>query len=289
MRFQEGHDFNMGICITILCDNSISRSGFIGEHGFSLLVERDDKKYLFDTGPGTSLPINLNVLGKNLKNLDKVFVSHGHYDHTGGLKWAIRQAGKVEVVAHPDIFSRHMVLNPADTGESPRYIGCQFTQEELEKTGASFAFTDHDREMSPGLWFVTGIHPDPEKLPNDARLVIPQGGGFVRDPLKDDASLLIETDGAPILVLGCAHNGVFNILDHIRGKMGVNKLRAVLGGTHLMFSEPEDVGRAIEKFEEFSVDLVGVSHCTGFQAAVELSKHFGDRFDLASAGRVFDF
>jgi len=279
----------MDIDITILCDNSISKSGFVGEHGFSLLIERDNKKYLFDTGPGMSLPLNLKVLNKNFKSLDKIFMSHGHYDHTGGLKWVIQQVGKVEVVAHPDIFSRHMVLHSQDMGEPPRYIGCQFSQQELEQLGATFTFIDTTREVSPGLWFVTGINPDPEKLPNDARLLIPQGEQFVSDPLRDDASILLATDGAPVLVLGCAHAGIFNILDHIREDMGITKLRAILGGTHLMFFDPKDVRRAIDKFEEFSVDLVGVSHCTGFQAAVELSNHFGDRFRLASAGSVFSF
>jgi len=279
----------MNMVITILCDNSISKSGFIGEHGFSLLITGGDKKYLFDTGPGMSLPLNLKRLNKDLKGLDKVFISHGHYDHTGGLKWVIQQAGRVEVVAHPDIFSRHMVLDSRDTGEPPRYIGCQFNQQELERLGAEFTLIGRTREVSPGLWFVTGINPDPEKLPNDARLLIPQGEHFVRDPIRDDASLLLETDGAPILVLGCSHAGIFNILDHIREHMGITRLRAILGGTHLMFFRPEDVRRAIDKFEEFSIDLVGVSHCTGFQAAVELSNHFGSRFRMASAGSIFNF
>ncbi len=279
----------MDISITILCDNSISKTGFVGEHGLSVLIERDDGKYLFDTGPGMSLPLNLKILNKDLKSLNKIFISHGHYDHTGGLKWVIQQVGRVEVVAHPDIFSRHMLLSPRDTNEPPCYIGCQFTQDELEQSGGTFTFIDHTKEVVPGLWFVTGINPDPEKLPNDARLVTPQGDNFVRDPIRDDASLLLKTDGAPILVLGCAHAGVFNILDYIRESMGITKLRAILGGTHLMFLKPKDVRRAIDKFEEFSIDLVGVSHCTGFQAAVELSNHFGDRFRLASAGSVFNF
>ena len=162
-------------------------------------------------------------------------------------------------------------------------------QQELERLGAEFTLIGRTREVSPGLWFVTGINPDPEKLPNDARLLIPQGEHFVRDPIRDDASLLLETDGAPILVLGCSHAGVFNILDHIREHMGITRLRAILGGTHLMFFRPEDVRRAIDKFEEFSIDLVGVSHCTGFQAAVELSNHFGSRFRMASAGSIFNF
>jgi 7,8-dihydropterin-6-yl-methyl-4-(beta-D-ribofuranosyl)aminobenzene 5'-phosphate synthase len=275
--------------ITILCDNTISKTGFIGEHGFSLLIERMNEKYLFDTGPGMSLPLNLKFLNKDLEGLEKVFISHGHYDHTGGLKWVAQQADKIEVVAHPAIFSRHMALDSLDKSEVPRYIGCQFTQDELERLGVTFNFIDQTQEVAPGLWFVTGIESAPENLPNDSRLIISKGDRFVQDPIRDDASLLMDTEGSPVLILGCAHAGVFNILDHIKENMGITKLRAILGGTHLMFFEPEDVLRAIEKFEEFSIDMVGVSHCTGFQAAVTLYNHFGDRFKLASAGSLFHF
>jgi 7,8-dihydropterin-6-yl-methyl-4-(beta-D-ribofuranosyl)aminobenzene 5'-phosphate synthase len=111
----------------------------------------------------------------------------------------------------------------------------------------------------------------------------------VADPLDDDASLLLETDGPPVLILGCAHRGILNILDHIRDVLGVKKLRAVLGGTHLMFLGPEDIPRVMERLEDFSVDLVGVSHCTGLKAGIELAKHFGDRFTFASAGSAFTF
>jgi len=275
--------------ITIVCDNSISRSGFVGEHGFSCLIERRDEKYLLDTGPGRSLPINLNTLNMDLKGLKRVFISHGHYDHTGGLLWVTQQMRRIEVVAHSAVFSRHMVMDPSAPNTPPRYIGCPGTQKELERSGAAFRFIDHTREAAPGIWFVTGIDRDPGKAPNDPRLVLPEGNRFVPDGIEDDASLLIETDGAPVLILGCAHAGILNILDHVREEMGVERLRAILGGTHLMFYGPKDLPRVMDEFERFSMDLVGVSHCTGFQAAVGLSNRFGDRFAAASAGRVFSF
>ncbi len=275
--------------VTILCDNSISRSGFVGEHGFSCIIERGDEKYLFDTGPGRSLPINLDVLDTDLDGLNRVFISHGHYDHTGGLLWVTQQAVHTEVVANPAVFCRHMTSDSQDRDKPPRYIGCPASQEELERAGATFTFIDHTEEVTPGIWFLTGIDRDPEKVPSDARLVLPEGNRFVPDPIEDDASLLIETDGSPVLILGCAHAGVLNILDHIRESMEISKLRAILGGTHLMFYGQEDLSRVIDEFERFSIELVGVSHCTGFQAAVELSRHYGDRFAAASAGRVFSF
>jgi len=275
--------------ITILCDNSISRSGFVGEHGFSCLIERGDAKYLFDTGPGRSLPLNLKTADMDLAGLDRIFISHGHYDHTGGLLWATQQMDRIEVVAHPAVFSRHMVMDPGVPDKPPRYIGSPASREDLERSGAVFRFMDHTEEAAPGVWFVTGIDRDPDKAPKDPRLVVPEGNGCVPDPIEDDASLLIETDGPPVLVLGCAHAGVLNILGHIREEMGIERLRAILGGTHLMFYGPEDLPRVMEEFERFSIDLVGVSHCTGFQAAVKLSNHFGDRFAVAAAGRVLGF
>jgi len=275
--------------ITILCDNSISRSGFVGEHGFSCLIERGDEKYLFDTGPGRSLPLNLKTADMDLAGLNRVFISHGHYDHTGGLLWATQQMDRIEVVAHPAVFSRHMVMDPGAPDKPTRYIGSPASREDLERSGAVFRLMDHTEEAAPGVWFVTGIDRDPDKAPKDPRLVVPEGNGFVQDFIEDDASLLIETGGPPVLVLGCAHAGVLNILQYVREKMGIDRLRAILGGTHLMFYGPEDLPRVMEEFEGFSIDLVGVSHCTGFQAAVKLSNHFGDRFAVAAAGRVFGF
>jgi len=275
--------------ITIVCDNSISRSGFVGEHGFSCLIERGDERFLFDTGPGLSLPINLKTLNKHLSGLSRIFISHGHYDHTGGLLWATQQTNGIKVVAHPAIFSRHMVIDPAAPGKPARYIGCPFSREELEQYGAEFDFADHTGETLPGTWFVTGMDRDPDKSPQDHRLVVPEGEGFVQDPIEDDASLLVETGAGPVLVLGCAHAGVLNILDHVREKMGICRLRAILGGTHLMFYGPEDLPRVMDELERFSIGLIGVSHCTGFQAAVALCNRFGDRFTAASAGRVFGF
>ena len=279
----------MKITINILCDNSISRSGFIGEHGFSALIERGQEKYLFDTGPGMSLPLNLKALDKELNGLKKIFLSHGHYDHTGSLKWVIEQTGKIEVVAHPDIFSRHMRLDPRNPRNPPRYIGCPFTEEALEDIGATFTFLDHMAEAGPGLWFLSGIDRDPEKLPEDTRLVLKQGERFVPDPLLDDASLLLETDTSPVLILGCAHTGILNILDYVQNTMQITRLRAILGGTHLMFYGPEVLDQVIKRFEDFAIDLIAVSHCTGMRAAIRLANHFRDRFMLASAGTAFNF
>jgi len=279
----------MKTTVTVLCDNYVGKSGLIGEHGLCVMIERGNEKYLWDTSPGMSLPHNLEVLGKNLKGLNGIVLSHGHYDHTGGLKWAVQESGGVEVIAHRAVFSQHMALNRRDPSKAPHYVGCPYSRQELEELGAAFHFVKHTKEICSGIWFLTEIDRVAAQLPTDRHLVVPKDNGFVPDPMEDDASLLLEIDGSPILLLGCAHAGVLNILDHVKHKMGIHKLSAVLGGTHLMFSGTDSIQAFIDRLEEFSVDLIGVSHCTGFKAAVELAHYFGNRFVIGSAGSVFTF
>ncbi|MBF0496939.1 MAG: MBL fold metallo-hydrolase [Deltaproteobacteria bacterium] len=279
----------MKTIITIIAENSISRPGLLGEHGFGAMIERGDEKYLFDTGPQMSWPLNLKALNKDLTGLSQIILSHGHYDHTGGLPQAVRLAGPVEIVAHPEIFGPHHVIDAANPDNPPRYAGIPATRPELENLGAYFRFIDHTEEISPGIFFITGINRAPDQLPNDRQLVMLKDGRLTPDPIIDDASLLLRCDCGDVLLLGCAHSGVLNILDHLRNNLGITRLAAILGGTHLMFSDSEFVPRVIARFAEFSIELIGVSHCTGWPAALALAKHFDSRFTMAAAGAVFTF
>jgi 7,8-dihydropterin-6-yl-methyl-4-(beta-D-ribofuranosyl)aminobenzene 5'-phosphate synthase len=79
--------------VQILCDNNIGRMDFLGEHGFAALIEHDDKTYLFDTGQGHTLPHNVKSGGFKLDGIEAILLSHGHFDHTGGLPWVLEQTG----------------------------------------------------------------------------------------------------------------------------------------------------------------------------------------------------
>lgn len=275
--------------VQILCDNNIGRIDFLGEHGFAALIEHDGKTYLFDTGQGHTLPHNVKAGGFPLAGIEAILLSHGHFDHTGGLPWVLGQTGPKNIIAHPAVFAQHMARISPDPAVAPMYIGAPKTQGAFEADGASFTFIETTEEIAPGFHFITGYARNPEQTPGDTQLVLAEGEGHIPDPIAEDANLLLETPSGPVLVLGCAHGGVLNIMDHVREKFGITRLHAVLGGTHLMFYAPEQIQAAIDTFEAFEVKLVGVSHCTGTQAGMVLAQHFGDRFQQAAAGSRFEF
>src|SRR5512136_210263 len=139
--------------VAILCENGVGPfSGTLGEHGFAALVETEKSVLLFDTGQGDTLLHNAVRMNKNLHTVDKVALSHGHYDHTGGLLPLLRNCGTKEVFAHPGIFSRRYRVK--DTGESIP-IGIPYDEAFLRGMGADFNLAERFREIGPGI-FLTG-------------------------------------------------------------------------------------------------------------------------------------
>ena len=124
---------------------------------------------------------------------------------------------------------------------------------------------------------------------NDSRLYAEIDGKMVQDTLMDDQSLVLDTGKGLILVLGCAHSGMINIIHHVMTKTGQQKFNAILGGTHLDFLTPEQLEESIKALKQMEIEKIGVSHCTGMRAASRLHQEFGERFVYGCVGTVFDF
>ncbi len=273
--------------ITVLVDNDIRpQLGLMAEHGFSALVERPDVRFLFDTGQGAALENNARALGVSLSPLNFLVLSHGHYDHTGGIRVVLQQNPGLRIVAHPDSVRQHLARE--DDNAIPRDIGMPIKKEELESLGAAFDLRSDFHELAPGVWF-SGEVPRHIDSHVDKRLVVYEQGRIEPDSMRDDVSLLLFTTSGPVVLLGCAHAGVGNIMAHLCTRGSITKVKAVLGGTHLGVFDESATEAAISTFEKYDVGCLGTCHCTGTQPNVRLREYFRGRFCDTSAGAVFEF
>lgn len=273
--------------LTILCENSVGVPfGVVGEHGFACYVETDHRRYLFDTGQGLGIVRNSLALGKDLRGLAAVMISHGHYDHTGGLPAVLQVRGAVDVYGHPDLFSERLWSK----GETTRSIGIPFRRGYLESLGARFRLRTEMREIGPEV-FLTGEIPRRssfEKGDANMTAVLPDGSRIHPDPLKDDLSLIVDTPKGLVLVLGCAHAGMINIIEYAQENTGRERIHAIIGGTHLGFSSDEQFEETLRAVDRYAIDRIGVSHCTGLTRAAMLHARLGDRFFFGTVGSTLE-
>lgn len=273
--------------VTLLVDNNVvPGKGLIPEHGFSALIERDGRKVIFDGGQGPALVHNSGALNIDLTSLDAAVFSHGHYDHTGGLFHIVVLNPGIQIILHPEAFSSRLSIRDSTTG--PRSIGNPFDREMIEGLGANFTLIRGFEEIRPGVWF-TGEVPRLFGPSADSRLFRTAENRLVPDMIEDDASLVMDTHLGAVLLLGCAHAGLKNILHHVRGHLGIERVHAVIGGTHLGPADRDETMAAIEALEEFNVERIAPAHCTGPGPSEILKRHFGSRYIGAAAGMVFEF
>ena len=270
-----------------MSENTAALGDFLAEWGLSMLVETDDVVVLFDTGKGYSCVYNADTLGIDLSKIDKIVLSHGHFDHTGGLRDVLRRMKKrVEIIAHPDVWQ---LKYSQREGEEGRYIGIPYHRCELESLGAVFVLTPEPVELSGSLT-TTGEIPmitSYEKV--DTALLVQDGSIRRPDQLMDDQALIVKLPGGLIVILGCAHRGMINTLYHARSLTGREKILAVVGGSHLVSASEEQLWQTIDALRELGVEKLALCHCTDLKAAGLLAQEFGDSFLFNKAGTVVEF
>jgi 7,8-dihydropterin-6-yl-methyl-4-(beta-D-ribofuranosyl)aminobenzene 5'-phosphate synthase len=277
----------MNFRITILCENSVGPlSGTLGEHGFSALIEPSiGDPLLFDTGQGLTLLHNAGRMSKDLSLVKQVVISHGHYDHAGGLMPLLEQCGAKQVLGHPAIFrSRYRVK---DTGEC-NAIAIPASREELEAAGATFDFSKEFRAIAPGI-FLTGELPRVTDFETGDQGLYCDCSGQELDSTPDDQSLVLETEKGLVLILGCCHAGFVNTVEHIAHMTGRRDIYAVVGGTHLGFCSQQQLAMTIAAIRSIiGIKKLAVSHCTGFAASARLSREFPKEFQMAMVGYTLE-
>ena len=275
----------MSCRITILCDNSVgSLSGTLGEHGFAALVERSDGALLFDTGQGDTLLHNALRMNRDLHKVGKVALSHGHYDHTGGLLPLLRNCGGKEIFAHQGVFSRRYRVK--DNGESIP-IGIPYDEVFLRAMGGRFNLSGEFREILPGV-FLTGEVPRKTPFEEGDTGLCCDDAGCTADPLHDDQTLVLQTRKGLVLILGCCHAGLINTIEHARLMTGVAEIYAIIGGTHLGFCGAAQLDETVRALRSYTIRKIVAGHCTGFAASARLLKEFPGHFQPGHVGYTLE-
>lgn len=261
--------------LVTLSENSVGlRRGVLAEHGFSAYLEFGGRRLIFDAGQTTTCIHNASFLGIDLAGVP-IVLSHGHYDHTGGILSLLERTGPVPVYAHPDVF----ISRYSRRGGATRQIGLPFEREDLEAMGAEFDLSRRGREIRPGLWLTGEVPRFTEfETASEDLVVLSEEGAVMIDPLLDDQALVLVLEKGLFVLLGCAHAGMINTLEHAKRVTGVDTIIGVAGGTHIGFGGEDKLPKTIEALRTLDIEILAPSHCTGFVAASALAAEFPDRF-----------
>ena len=281
----------MTVKITVVVDNLMplaATSPFLAEHGLSMLVEFGGERLLLDTGQSTAIVHNLGLLGIAPATLDAIVLSHGHYDHTGGLLTILQHARKTTpVYAHTDAFQSHFSLSNGQR----RYVGIPYPKELLVTAGAEWHAVEAPFELRPGVWLSGSVPRTTDFEKGDARLVVAdrQDGCDCQDDVQDDMALFLVGSKGLVVVSGCTHSGLVNMVQYGLQLTGCTRLQGWIGGTHLGPVGSAQQEQTIARLLDFQPDFVAANHCTGFAMMARLQQTFGERFIAAGVGTVIEF
>lgn len=258
--------------ITILCDNNVGKSGILAEHGFSALIEINNAKYLFDTGAsGHVVARNALILGIDLKEIDSIIISHGHYDHAGGLEEILKITGKKSIIANHQIFQDKYSIRK----DKKVFSGIKYKKAYLENTlEADFNFIQGFVKIERDV-YLTGIVPmnnEFEKI-SPAFKTTDENGNIILDNFQDENSLIIDTEKGLVVITGCAHRGVVNIMQYAQTQLNKD-IYAIVGGMHLIGCKDDHFNHVANFIKEQNVGFIHPSHCTGFKRICELKSFF---------------
>lgn len=274
----------MSLKITTLIENLPDAGGKLQfEHGFSAYIEADGKRILFDTGQTGAFVKNAGALDIDLSATDAVILSHGHYDHTGGV---------------PELLS---LINK----ETPVYAGKEFflpKYKRLEDGTWKYNGNPFERELLPELHYieedVTVLSENLYLFKNFARrnnfetvnpkFFVKTEVGFEQDLFPDEIALGLKTKQGLVLIVGCSHVGIVNILEHVKKHLNL-PVAAVLGGTHLVEAGEERLQETVKEFKTHGIKTIAVSHCTGEAGMKLLQKEFPAGFVLNCTGTRLEF
>jgi 7,8-dihydropterin-6-yl-methyl-4-(beta-D-ribofuranosyl)aminobenzene 5'-phosphate synthase len=273
------------IRLTCLINDTKGAAQLPVEHGLSFLIETDAGALLFDTGQTGLVVDNARHLGLDLSRVDRIVLSHGHYDHTGGLDAVLQVAPHGTLFLHPAALERKYSRRTGTT----RDIGMpKLTAPEIRRRGWNIVETLRPTKVMPGF-HVTGPVPRETPFEDVGGSFFLDDGGTQVDPIIDDQAVYFSTRAGIVVILGCAHAGVINTLRYISQLTGGTPFHAVIGGMHLLHAPIGRLTATTETLRQYEASLVAPCHCTGSAATAMLRSQLGPSFRDCGVGSQFVF
>ena len=277
--------------LRLIVEDSISSEkkslGLKAEHGLSMVIEttKPDVNILIDTGQKyNTLKRNIEALGINIKRIDVIFLSHGHYDHTGGLEILRETKGRITVIAHPEIFAPKFKIQPY-----LKYIGIPFHPCQIELLGGKLLLARNPVKIAEGIK-TTGEIDRITEYEKTVGFWTVKEASFMKDLMRDDQSLVVNLENKGLVIIsGCAHSGIINTIKQAQRVMNEKNLFAVIGGFHLINANSKRIEKTLDDLIKLDIFQVYPCHCTGKEAVTKFQRYLEERCKPINTGDAISF
>jgi 7,8-dihydropterin-6-yl-methyl-4-(beta-D-ribofuranosyl)aminobenzene 5'-phosphate synthase len=273
--------------LTVLVEDTVNKPDLVAKHGLSILVETtsaDSKsRILMDAGPPPDVALqNANVMKADIHSLDAIVISHGHYDHAGGLIQILRSIGRPTlVVVHPLAFVPKFAYKPNLT-----FIGAEFNHESVRDAGGVLLTARNSVPIATGV-IASGEIPretDFEKVEGFWTVATER---FLQDMMTDDQSVVVNVrEKGLVIISGCAHAGIINTVRNAQKIAGTEDICAIVGGFHLADASDEKIEATLDQLSRIQPKRLYPCHCTGSRAMNRFLDSFGERLVAVRTGDV---
>ena len=272
---------------TLIEDEQDQEKQLLFEHGFSLYIEFEGKNILFDTGQTGAFVKNAVRLQKNLKDLNYVIVSHGHYDHGGGVKTALPYLAKgVKMFVGEGFFNSK--YKKVKEGEYC-FRGIDLKKQEIKDQYIDLQEIKEDvTYLNENILLFKNFRKNNSYETVNPKFVLKKKDQYEQDFFLEELCLGLITKRGLVVITGCSHSGIINIMETIEERVGI-PVYGVVGGTHLIEADEKRINWTIEKFESMNIKKIALSHCTGEKAVEMVKERAGEMFIQNHTGNIIQF